>query len=213
MAESAATYVSVLQTSEDSVIDLTVDELGDSAYLGLPTAFSLKKFVPLLTERIHVINPFTRQFLVSWIVLLDGIPDLELVTFLPAFLGGLFNFLSDQNPDVHAATEVCLEGFLSEIKRIARLKRGIAESRKTRADKTSRSRTMSESGSIATDDGSRPKQERSYSGDTSHESTGAANDSYDNTADGSWVPGQDVVVDHTKLLEILMPFLESARKL
>jgi vacuole morphology and inheritance protein 14 len=52
-------------------------------------AFSLAHFMPLLGERIYVVNPFTRSFLVSWISVLDSVPDLELVSFLPDFLDGL----------------------------------------------------------------------------------------------------------------------------
>ena len=52
-------------------------------------AFSLAKFVPLLSERIYVISPFTRSHLISWIMILDSIPDLELVSYLPEFLDGL----------------------------------------------------------------------------------------------------------------------------
>ncbi len=52
-------------------------------------AFSLAHFIPLLSERIYVINPFTRSYLVSWITVLDSVPDLELVSFLPDFLDGL----------------------------------------------------------------------------------------------------------------------------
>lgn len=52
-------------------------------------AFSLHKFIPLLSERIYVISPFTRSHLVSWITILDSIPDLELVSYLPDFLDGL----------------------------------------------------------------------------------------------------------------------------
>lgn len=96
----------------------------------LPTAFSLKRFMPLLKDRIFVLNPFTRTFLVGWIVLLDSIPDLELVAYLPEFLGGLLTFLSDTNRDVHIATQNCLDKFLSEIRRIARIKKGIADSRR-----------------------------------------------------------------------------------
>lgn len=52
-------------------------------------AFSLAYFMPLLSERIYVISPFTRSYLVSWITVLDSVPDLELVSFLPEFLDGL----------------------------------------------------------------------------------------------------------------------------
>ncbi len=130
VSESAATYVSVLATSPEFG-DTDNDFDHDDA--DLPTAFSLKRFIPLLKDRIFVLNPFTRTFLVGWIVLLDSIPDLELVAYLPEFLGGLLTFLSDTNRDVHIATQNCLDKFLSEIRRIARIKKGIAESRKSNA--------------------------------------------------------------------------------
>lgn len=54
-------------------------------------AFSLAHFVPLLSDRISVVSPFTRSFLVSWVTILDSIPELELVTYLPEFLDGLMS--------------------------------------------------------------------------------------------------------------------------
>ena len=135
VSESAATYVSVLQPSEEASSDKgSAKSSTGTDSIEPPTAFSLAKFIPLLQERIYVINPFTRTFLVSWVTLLDTIPDLELVVYLPAFLGGLFKFLSDPNRDVHVATQGALERFLNEIKRIARIKRGIEESRKAQSD-------------------------------------------------------------------------------
>lgn len=52
-------------------------------------AFNLARFIPLLSERVYVISPYTRMHLVSWIMVLDSIPDLELVAWLPEFLDGL----------------------------------------------------------------------------------------------------------------------------
>jgi vacuole morphology and inheritance protein 14 len=52
-------------------------------------AFSLARFIPLLAERVYVISPFTRMHLVSWLMVLDSVPDLELVAWLPDFLDGL----------------------------------------------------------------------------------------------------------------------------
>ncbi|MDN8960536.1 hypothetical protein Q0P93_14720, partial [Staphylococcus aureus] len=52
-------------------------------------AFSLAHFIPLLKERIYVLNPFTRSFLVTWITVLDSVPELELISYLPEFLDGL----------------------------------------------------------------------------------------------------------------------------
>lgn len=52
-------------------------------------AFSLAHFIPLLSERIYVLSPFTRSYLVSWITVMDSVPELELITYLPEFLDGL----------------------------------------------------------------------------------------------------------------------------
>lgn len=84
----------------------------------IETAFSLSKFIPLLSERLYVLNPYTRTFLVTWIATLNSIPDLDLATFLPDFLDGLIHFLSDTHQDVRVATSRLLDGFLDEIKRV-----------------------------------------------------------------------------------------------
>lgn len=52
-------------------------------------ALSLARFIPLLSERVYVISPYTRMHLVSWLMVLDSVPDLELVAWLPDFLDGL----------------------------------------------------------------------------------------------------------------------------
>jgi vacuole morphology and inheritance protein 14 len=56
---------------------------------GVKKAFSLANFIPLLADRIYVLSPFTRSFLISWISVLDSVPDLEMVSYLPRFLDGL----------------------------------------------------------------------------------------------------------------------------
>jgi vacuole morphology and inheritance protein 14 len=64
-------------------------------------AFSLAHFVPLLKERIYVVSPFARSFLVSWITVLDSVPELELVSYLPEFLDGLMWVQPEQRePDL-----------------------------------------------------------------------------------------------------------------
>jgi vacuole morphology and inheritance protein 14 len=166
-------------------------------------------------------NPFTRMFLVSWITLLESIPDLELVTYLPDFLGGLFKFLSDPNQDVHTATQVALDKFQAEIKKIARLKRGIAESKRSQiGEGAKRSDSMAGSdispGSAPTSTSGRLSRQKSReqnaeSGESGDEHTDSSTigDDTSTSADGEedWVPGQDVQVDHTKILDILVTFL------
>lgn len=79
-------------------------------------AFSLSRLIPLLAERIHVLNPFTRNFIISWLQLLDSVPDLQLITFLPSFFEGLLRYLSDPTAEVKVATEGLLESMLREIR-------------------------------------------------------------------------------------------------
>jgi vacuole morphology and inheritance protein 14 len=197
VSESAATYVSVLSIPpefEGNDKDV-IEDTGD-----LPTAFSLEKFMPTLKDRIWVLNPFTRIFLVSWIVLLDSIPDLELVAYLPEFLNGLLRFLGDSNRDVLVATQGCLDKFLNEIKRISRIRKGIAESKKSKGkgERTRRRDESVDSGSV-----------RPNAGDEDADSVTAHEEDEDSASDDDWVPGQDVQINYKEILEILTSTLDS----
>ncbi|KAJ5217393.1 hypothetical protein N7468_010401, partial [Penicillium chermesinum] len=206
VAESAASYVSVLQLTEKDAADSdTLDEAD------LPTAFSLAKFIPLLKERIHVISPFTRNFLVSWLTLLDTIPDLELVSYLPEFLEGLIRFLGSPNKDVNVATQGLLDRFLSEIKRITRLKKGIEDSRK--GQQSRRRSTASDAASLS----AKTEHTVETAGDGDKDDI-AVDDSASEfitddefvQADGDYIPGQDVHIDHPKILDILVGFVDTS---
>ncbi|KAF9767312.1 hypothetical protein IL306_000133 [Fusarium sp. DS 682] len=194
VSESAASYVSILEAPPEFDGDDKVS-LGENAHL--PTAFSLPRFIPLLKERIWVINPFTRQFLVGWITLLDSIPDLELVTCLPDFLGGLLKFLSDQNSDVRVATQTCLDKFLNEIKRISRIKKGILESKRSKEGAKRKRQDSIDSESI------NPGFEEGEELD----SNAALDDDDDSGED--WIPGQDVEINYKEILQILTATLDS----
>jgi hypothetical protein len=199
--------VSILQAPEEAAVDPESATNSTEPSLDMPTAFSLARFIPLLKERIYVINPFTRTFLVSWVTLLDTIPDLELVFYLPAFLGGLFQFLSDPNRDVHVATQGALERFLTEIKKIARIKRVIAESRKSR--RHSRAKDSLSSDTASTHMGQSTTNDKQDGSSPEEDSVGSTESSALNS-DGDWIPGQDIQVDHPAILEILVAFLDSS---
>ncbi|KAI1090487.1 vacuole morphology and inheritance protein [Rostrohypoxylon terebratum] len=203
VSESAATYVSVLETDPPPPYEVKDSDQDSSPNPNPkpnpPTAFSLPDFIPLLKERIWVMNPFTRTFLVGWITLLDSIPDLELVTYLPEFLGGLLKFLSGNNDDVHSATSVCLEKFLNEIKRIARVKRGIAESKKSKGDGKRKREDSVDSGSM-----------RLAPDDAEEAGSATANEDEDEvSSEDDWIPGQDVQINYKAILEILTATLDS----
>ncbi|KAG6002523.1 hypothetical protein E4U21_002998 [Claviceps maximensis] len=198
VAESAASYVSVLEAPPAFDDDKTSLE---NQHIHLPTAFSLPRFIPLLKERIWVINPFTRQFLVGWMTLLDSIPDLELVTYLPEFLGGLLKFLGDQNVDVRTATQSCLDKFLNEIKRIARVKRGILESKKSREGGKRKRQDSVDTESI------HPNVEEGDEIDSDISNEDEEDEEDDSEED--WIPGQDVEINYKQILKILTATLDS----
>jgi len=228
VSESAATYASVI--APEAVVGDS-EEASPDQNLEIPTAFSLPRFIPLLQERINVLSPFTRTFLVSWITLLDSIPDLELVAYLPSFLRGLLRFLSDPNQDVHTTTKVALDRFLAEIKKIAAVKKGIAESKKSRGE-----RKASGSSDVAAIDSPRVDRAKDSRADEhedeatteeppatdestvvtadDHSSSSANEDDDEKEVDDledEWLPGQDVQIDYQKILEILVTFLSESK--
>ncbi|KAG5605406.1 hypothetical protein H5410_026898 [Solanum commersonii] len=78
--------------------------------------FSIEEFIPLLRERMNVLNPYVRQFLVGWITVLDSVPEIDMLGFLPDFLDGLFNMLSDNSHEIRQQADSALSEFLQEIK-------------------------------------------------------------------------------------------------
>jgi len=82
-------------------------------------SFQVDDFIPLLSERLAVQSPFVRQFLVSWVMLLDSVPDIDMLRFLPDFFEGLLNMLSDPNKELRQKADAALTDFLQEIKAAA----------------------------------------------------------------------------------------------
>ena len=237
VSESAATYTSVLLTEGKESAEISPDQSVE-----IPQAFSLPKFIPLLQERINVQNPWARTFLVQWILLLDSIPDLELVSYLPCFLEGLLTFLSDGAIDVHNTTKEVLGRFLREIKKIAEVKRDIAESRKSREDhehdrKASdasyviegqeaeqdepevdpgQSRESRENGeALPVETQAEPEVgDEDQAGDGASSFTAADVDDAEGPtgAVDEFFPGQDVQIDYPRITAILVDFLSRSRE-
>ena len=60
-------------------------------------------------------DKFVRQFLVSWVSLLDSVPDSEMVKHLPEFLDPLFDILDDSSPEISTLCDNILGEFLEHI--------------------------------------------------------------------------------------------------
>ena len=63
----------------------------------------------------HLFVRFVRQFLVSWIGVLDSVPESSIVKHLPEFLDPLFNILDDSSPEIYTMCENLLGEFLANI--------------------------------------------------------------------------------------------------
>ncbi|RUS14647.1 vacuole-associated enzyme activator complex component, partial [Endogone sp. FLAS-F59071] len=248
VVECSTTYVSPSSEPLNPVDDQPSQTPPDApASLPRNTAFSLPRFIPLLSERIYTQSAFTRQFLVKWIDLLNSIPDLELVSFLPRFLDGLIKFLNDPSEEVRTATSKALAEFLREIREAADLRRK-ARLAVRQTTSTGRHRrqikldaaTPSEAAegadgvvaaapavTVADDDGPvaiepslsgasenrdvPPKPSELIPAPPATEPFSPDTDLVPTENDkGDWVPGQGVIVEYAKIVEILMPHLSSA---
>jgi vacuole morphology and inheritance protein 14 len=78
--------------------------------------FDLVSFVPLLRERVLTKNSFARQFLISWIAILNAVPEINMLHFLPDILDGIFQMLEDQMFEIQRMCETLLLQFLKNIK-------------------------------------------------------------------------------------------------
>lgn len=77
--------------------------------------FDLETFMPLFRERIYAKNSFVRQFLVSWLRVLDSEPNLNVIYYIADLLDGLFQILDDTNPEIKKMCESLLGELLKEI--------------------------------------------------------------------------------------------------
>ena len=156
VAESASYYVPQIpdmekhHSGENGIVVPRPDDEGANA--APRRAFSLSRFIPLLSDRIYVVSPFTRSFLVSWISVLDSVPELEIITYLPHLLDGLLyevililtpflsylpprKYLSDPTEDVRIAAENQLAEFLREIREVTVVRKHREEEERLREAK------------------------------------------------------------------------------
>ncbi|XP_028392821.1 protein VAC14 homolog [Dendronephthya gigantea] len=83
-------------------------------------SFDIVSFIPLLRERMLTTNAFAKQFIVSWIIVLDSVPDLNMIDHLPEILDGIFMIFQDQSAhsaEIRKMCETALGEFLREIKK------------------------------------------------------------------------------------------------
>ncbi|KAI9068475.1 ARM repeat-containing protein [Trametes sanguinea] len=167
-------------------------------------AFSLAHFIPLLSDRIYVVNPFTRSYLVSWITVLDSVPELELITYLPEFLDGLLKYLSDPTDDVRVATEGLLADFLREIREVTMVQKRQEEQMRAR-----REATITQSSRLQEEEREKLPEITMEHPERDALTPDSEEPEQDEVRDtGAWVPGQGVRIDYAAIVEILLQQLD-----
>lgn len=202
-------------------------------------AFSLPKFVPTLLERMYTIEPFAKKFLLSWLELFDDIPSSELITFLPNFLEPLIRFLMNNCPsDVRIETQNLLNIFLKEIKAIHQVRYDVKKEQLLKEKKREFTTRLDVQAQSTPDQEDKqnledkindlqitPGSELVDEDNVSTKSTSttiihrqndeAISDLADNANsddEGSeFINGQDIFVDYSRIIDILLSFLRPSR--
>lgn len=78
--------------------------------------FDLNSFIPLLRERVYAKDSFSRQFIISWISILNAVPGINMIYYLPEILDGLLFMLDDNMQEIHRTCETLLSQFLKNIR-------------------------------------------------------------------------------------------------
>lgn len=78
--------------------------------------FDLDAFIPYLRERVNTKNSFARQFVISWVSVLNAVPEINMVIYLPEILDGLFHMLEDSMVEIHRMCDTLLSQFLKAIR-------------------------------------------------------------------------------------------------
>lgn len=221
VSELSTTYVS-RYVEPFNTIEAGGNELKTPSSLPRNTAFSLPRFIPLLSQRIYVRNSAARQFLVSWMCVLDSIPDLELISFLPEFLDGLIRCLNDVSEDVRVAASGLLQDFLVEIKEAAAvrlLQLGVqtkinqkkAEEQEEQKEESDIAEVVEEANTEIekTEETEKEENEVGRIAVEEEEKLGAENDGH---GKGTYVPGQGVIVQYGRIVQILVPHLSSSEE-
>eukprot|EP00035_Acanthoeca_spectabilis_P021325 m.437621 g.437621 ORF g.437621 m.437621 type:complete len:734 (-) comp18137_c0_seq1:1175-3376(-) len=76
---------------------------------------SVEPFVELIADRMYVLDPQAREFLVSWVMVLQSVPGVTFVPYLPRLLDGIFGLFSGNDPKLQSMCEELLNEFLVEM--------------------------------------------------------------------------------------------------
>jgi vacuole morphology and inheritance protein 14 len=89
--------------------------------------FDIDSFIPRLARFLAVPHmPNKRRFLIDWTSLLQSVPDIDMLAYLPSLLDGMMNMLSDSHTEIRTAAGRTLDNFLRQVRRATHLARHAA---------------------------------------------------------------------------------------
>ncbi|KAH3679795.1 hypothetical protein WICPIJ_008529 [Wickerhamomyces pijperi] len=234
VCEMGATYVSVIsrnpsQDYQRATQAVFKDEKSGVTYQLMKAqdgnAFSLQRFMPLLMERIQSIAPYTRVFLITWLLLLNSVPDLDMVSYLPCFLGELVECLNDSHNDVKNLTKTALDSFLDEIQRISHIQQSVEEQRRLNEslnakeiEKIHQDQADTASNATSVDDSQFNtvihKPDLKAAMQNEEQATGTVTATADSTLHTGevYIPGQDAFIDYPKIIQILLSHIDDSEE-
>ena len=79
-------------------------------------SFDVNAFIPTIKKYIAMVNPYIRQLMIGWITVLHEEPSIDMLDWLPEFLDGMFDMLSDNNREIRQNADTALQAFMEGIK-------------------------------------------------------------------------------------------------
>eukprot|EP01060_Flectonema_neradi_P026722 TRINITY_DN3596_c0_g1_i1.p1 TRINITY_DN3596_c0_g1~~TRINITY_DN3596_c0_g1_i1.p1 ORF type:complete len:710 (+),score=133.44 TRINITY_DN3596_c0_g1_i1:94-2130(+) len=80
--------------------------------------FNVDLFVKTIRTHIHTTNPRIRQYVLSWLMLMDTVPDISLTEDLPQFLEGVMDILGDPERKIASLAEQLLSQYLARLQQM-----------------------------------------------------------------------------------------------
>lgn len=213
VSAKATNYVLIIYQKEQptEITSHLVDANGVAIQINHPQdvkkAFSLPKFIPTLLERMRVLDPFCKKFMLLWLELFDDIPSLELISFLPTFLEPLLKFLLNLAPaDLRMDTENMLKQFLHEVQAIAHVRH-----EKRRRERDAHRKQV---GSIKAANNDEDAADKLFDLVKLNLTTiihptepDSVEEEEEDVSDDEFVTGEDIYLDYPNMIEILLAFL------
>lgn len=80
-----------------------------------PGKIDMRRFVAILNSHVRTTDPTARQFIISWITLLESLPSVNLLSYSTLFIGGLLEYLADPLRGISSSAASLLAFFERDI--------------------------------------------------------------------------------------------------